>query len=82
MLPIKIEKVLADDLLEGNRRYVKKGFITFNKISFNLQTNGVIIDLFFDNEKLATMNHRPLSCPYGAFTLQLNEGKMKMSISD
>lgn len=77
MNQIKITEIVSHDILSDKRKFIKKGYLIFNKIDIFRGE----IKFYQDNALLAKINAGRFIGKNDTLTLQLNKGSMELSVA-
>jgi len=79
----KISKILAKDLLQERSRCIKDGQLIFNRVA--VTSTGIdqgVINLYYDNDFLASIKLDCCPGSYTTFNFQLDDSNMKLRFED
>jgi hypothetical protein len=74
----KISSVLAKDLLSGAPKYLKNGYLLFDKVKIIPTYPRVIVEFYNSGELLAALKSDTDFNPGSDFTFEVHEGTMGM----
>lgn len=76
-----ISEILIKDLLEGKRKYVKKGYLIFDNILMEPTKDDMLIHFYKGSERLVTITgSTPFREGY-SYRFVIADGQMKMEVN-
>ena len=79
-MEVKFENIVKRDLLEGGKKYIRDSRLTFDTISFEIVTDGIIVRFYGKGEKLVQLRRQINISDMGSFEFHLTEGSMEIGI--